>query len=497
MIRHSLRLAASALLIVCSLMATQGCSKDDTTVTPPVVDTTVTQKVRPIVFVHGYLEAADAWSPLAALFALNGYTDAQVNPFDLEGCITGTTLDVAKATEQLKAKVASVIAATGSDRVDIIAHGLGAQAVQQFLVKQNGLASAAHVVFLGGVIDASQTSGGSLTPAPVKYLTFRSNGADATQQGDAGKGALQGADNRVVNGLDHQQMLASADVFTQTFLFFTGTEATVRKMPGTASLKGYALKFRVISIYDNLPVAGATVRFSPLKKGLAERQSSKKSELLSDAQGYVTVIDTVNPTFDLEIYVYFKSAALQQQYQDMHIYRQPWRVNSQCERLRVMPKTGGSAFVQALTQGIATSALHTFVIVHTPFQALYAGRDQASISAYDAKTPPDYYDQKTVSLLTNENAPPAGTSAQGSNTAFLYLFDMYSDRADVPGPVPVAALNAYLINSYDIFLNATAVASNYGTVTLNAKTIAFRSYKSAATNQNTGGYNLVEFDYND
>jgi pimeloyl-ACP methyl ester carboxylesterase len=495
MTRHFFSTVASAILLICVLMASQGCSKDETTVNPPPVDTTVTAKVRPIVFVHGYLEAADAWSPMSALFTLNGYTDAQVNAFDLEGCIAGNTLDVAKATDQLKTKVAAVLATTGSDRVDIVAHGMAAQAVQQFLVKQNGLASTAHVVFLGGNFDASQTVTGSLTPAPVKYLAFRSNGADATQGGDASKGTLQGADNRAVNGLDHQQLLASSDVFAQTFTFFNGGDATIKKLPATANLKGYALKFRVISMFDNTPVAGATVRFSPLKRGLAERQSSKKSELTSDAQGYISVIDTVNPTFDLEIYVYFKSAALQQQYQDMHIYRLSWRANSTCERLPVLPKTGGSAFVQALNQGIATSPLHTFVIVRAPYQALYAGRDQASVTAFDAKTPPDYYDQKTVSLLTNENAPPAGTSAQGSNTSYLFLFDMYSDRSDVPGPVPVAALNAYLINSYDIFLNATAVASNYGIVTLNSKTVAFRSYKSLATNQNTGGYNLVQFDY--
>ena len=155
------------------------------------------------------------------------------------------------------------------------------------------------------------------------------------------------------------------------------------------------------------------------------------------------------------------------------------------------------AFAQAITQGIATSALHSIVIVHTPYQALYSGRDQASIDAYDENTPPDYYAAKSVDVINASTAPPSGSAAQGSNTSMMFAFDMYSDRSDAPGPIPVAALNAYLINSYDVFLNATTVFANYAVASLNAKALAFRCYKTAASSSNTGGYNLVQFDYND
>jgi pimeloyl-ACP methyl ester carboxylesterase len=492
------RTAVCALAVLFALLAAPGCSKDDPVTPPPPTDNTVKEKIRPIVFVHGFLEAADAFSPMSGLFTLNSYTDAQVNAFDFEGCITGNTADVAKMTEQLKSKIAAVIAATGTDRVDIVAHGIGVQAVQQYLAKQNGVGSVAHVAFLGGIIDATQTVDGSLTPAPCKFITFRSNGQDATQGGDAAKGTLQGADNRQIAGLDHQQLLASSDVFTAIHTFFTGQDPAIKKLPATANLTGYTLKLRVINFFDNTPVPGANVRFIWLMKGRAERQSNaKRPDYLTDAQGYVTVVDTVNPFFDLEIYVFFKTSQQQQQYQDMHIYRQPWRASSTCERLRVMPKTGGSTFAQAIYQGIATSALHSIVILHAPFQALYSGRDQASIDAYDMNTPPDYYAQKSVDLINAATAPPPGSSAQGSNTSMLFAFDMYSDKSDAPGPIPVAALNAYLINSYDVFLNATTVSANYGILKLNAKSLAFRCYRTAGASANTGGFNLVQFDYND
>ena len=179
----------------------------------------------------------------------------------------------------------------------------------------------------------------------------------------------------------------------------------------------------------------------------------------------------------------------------MHIYRQTWRANSTCERLRMLPVTGGSAFVQAVTQGLGNSATHAIVLLHAPYQALVNGRDQATVQAFDMRSPAEYYDQKLVSILNAQNAPLPGTTLQGSNTSVMFLFDMYDDKTDSPGPVSLAALNAYLLNSYDVFLNSSDVANNYGTLTLNSKSLTFRNFKSLGTNPNNGGINIVQFDY--
>lgn len=489
---HALRMLRMPLFAAVALLAlAAGCSKDDTPTTPPS-NNTVTEKMRPTVFVHGFLEAADAFTPMAQLFALNGYAQNQLHQFDFEGCISGTQADVAKMTDQFKAFAASVKAQTGSDRIDIVAHGIGAQAVQQWLVKHGGIDVAAHVIFLGGQFDAAQTLNGSLTPSPCKYLALRSDGKDATQAGDAAKGTLQGADNRTIAGADHQQLLASSDVFTAVYTFCTGADPTVKSLPASMNLQAYTLRFRVITAFDNTPVSGATVVFRRIKKGTAERQVTGVPRVAtSDAQGYVALTDTVNPYFDIEISVGASG------YHDMHIYRQSWRANSQNERLRILPKSGGSAYVQAIVQGFTLGSTHSLAWVFSPYRAIYNNRDRLTLESYDGATPPDYYDYKKVELATTQTAPAAGVSAQGSNTVHMFVFDVSADKTDGAGSAPAAALNTYGVNSYDAFMNATNVSLNYSKITFNAKTLALLNFKSQGSNPNNGGISILQFDYSE
>ncbi len=479
--------AAATTLII--LLASSGCSKDEGTndPTPPV--STINDTIRPVVFVHGYLQAADAFAPMAQLFRLNEYAAEQLHAFDFENVMTIDGVDAAEMTRQLKSAVATLRSQTGADRVDIVAHGVGAQAVQRFLVSENGTAVTAHVAFLGGIFDPAQTSGGVLTPSPCKYLSLRSNGNDATQHGDPSAGTLAGAENRVINDADHQQLLAGSESFSAVHAFFTGRQPSVTVLPNPVNLKEYAFTLRVISMFDNSPVQGAIVTFRRLKKNLAERQTGGPSPVTSDAQGYVTISDVVNPNFDLEISVSASG------YHDMHIYRQSWRSDSRFERLRILPKTGGSAVLQAFRDALPLSGAHALTIVHTPYQASYNGRDRITVEVIDQQNPPVYYDFKSKEVINENTGPLPSSTGAGANTFMIVLADFRADKVDSDGPETVASLNSWGVSSWDLFMNSSDVSLNYGSVTANARKLAFRNFRSQGTTPNNGGLNIVQLDY--
>lgn len=480
-----LRFTIASLIVTIGLF-TNGCSKEDDPVSPPPnpVDTTVNDAVRPIVFAHGFLEAADAWVPMSQLFLLNGYTETQLHAFDFESYITGSSADVQKMATQLQAKVNAVIQATGSSRVDVISHGIGSQAVQYYITKLDGNDRVAHTAFLGGVFDLSLTRNGSLTPGPVKYITYRSNGQDVTQNGDANKGTLTGADNKQVNNLDHQQLLASGEAFAGIHKFFNGKDAAVTKIPATQLLRTYYIKGRLISMFDNTPIPNSTVRFLYIEPATGGRQSNGFwRDVKTDPNGYYSFADTVRPISSLEV------NGVATGYHETHIYKQTWRENSYFERVRMLPKSGGSAYVQGVLQGLVMNDKSAITLVHSPYQALYNGRDQSHVTAEIGDL-----NERTVSIINAGTAPTPGSGQQGSNTFMIFLFDHGANNTDGTGPVAVPALNTFGINAFDLYLDAVR-AGLYGSVKTNNKTLYYRNWRTLGTSPNNQGISICHFEY--
>jgi len=477
-----------AIFLGSIITGTIGCSKSSIT-DPPTSDTTtiaITEKIRPIVFAHGQYEAADAWTPFSQLFGLNGYAENSLYAFDFEEYFNGTIPNVMTMATQLQSKVNSVIQQTGTDRVDIVAHGVGAQAVQYYITKLEGTKNVAHVAFLAGIYDTTLALEGNLTPWPIKFITVRSDGQDATQGGDLGKGGLLGATNTQVSGLDHQQMLETEAGFASIFQFFCGQAAKKTKIPATQLLRTYNIKGRVISFFDNKPVPNASVKFYYISADDAGRQSTNGWRFLtSDANGYFSLSDTVRPISKLEIAVEANG------YSISHIYRQSWRENSMFERVRVLPKPALSGASKVILADVTMNSSSAVTILFSPYRAIYNGRDQVYVRK-EIGDPSD----KVFDIVNPATAPTPGSGAVGSNTTVMFLYDALANQTDGSGPTGSPALNQFFINSYDIYFSA-AGALTFNWCIMNNQKLNFQGWRSVPStpgSQNQG-ISILQYDW--
>ena len=84
------RLPLFFLLFAAALLLSR-CSKSDSPTSPGPGDTgSVADTVRPVVFVHGRLGAADTWTWMIQYFRYNGYPRNYLQPMDLQNMYTGS-----------------------------------------------------------------------------------------------------------------------------------------------------------------------------------------------------------------------------------------------------------------------------------------------------------------------------------------------------------------------------------------------------------------------
>ncbi len=490
-------LSLFGVVFVAALVVFGGCSSDSGT-DPNPSDTTgnndtnsvkIEDRIRTTVFVHGTNEAADVFSELTQRFALNGYSEAQLVAFDLEDYYSGSAIDIAEMAAQIDSKVTEVIASSGETRIDIVAHGSGVNAVQHWLVNMGGTNKAAHVLFVGGSYDLSLTSNGDVTPSPCKYLTIRSDGNDAAQQGNAEYGSLAGATNQQFAGLDNLQLLSNGNAFAKMFSFVTGAAPSEPNMPNPRIGMSYDIRGRIIDFIDNTPVGGAMVipiKIRTLSSGEIQRQVGG-TVLTADADGYFEFSDVVGPEQHLEFLVRSGNTA----YYDMHIYRQAWRANSHTERLRMIPRSGGGSDILTNYSAALKTGNHAVMMVMSQNRTMQFGRDAVTVRRFD----PSFDPIGEVSVLTQSNAPVPGGSAQNGNTWFLALVDYDGNGQDGSGPIGAPALNMWGLNSFDCFLDATTTA--YQTqIDLNGVVLGTFNYRSSGSSgSNNSGFNLIQFEY--
>ena len=488
--RFSLSLFSVAF--AAAVLSFAGSSDDDGTPTnPDPTDTntvTIDDKVRTIVFVHGTHEAADVFTQLTQRFALNGYTRAQLVAFDLQEYFTGSEIDVAKMAAQLQTRVNAALTGSADSRVDIIAHGSGANAVQHWLVHMGGTAKAAHVIFTGGLFDLGLTVSGDITPSPCKYLSIRSDGADAAQLGNAQYGNLAGATNEVFAGHDNLELVSAEGPFEAMYKFLTGNSPAEKNMPNSRIGMTYEITARLVDFLDNTPVVGVTVvpvKIRTLANGEIQRQASS-TVLTSDANGEISFSDNVGPEQHLELWVRSGS----QSHFDMHVYRQPWRANSHTERLRMIPRSpAGSDLLRAYSAALRTGNYGAMLVI-SQNRTMISGRDALTVKRYN----PAYEPIGEASLLTPGNTPVPGSTAPNGNTWLLSLFDYDANGADGTGPIAAAGLNLWGVNSFDCFFDVTT--TNYQSqLTLNGRTLGVFHYRSGApSGSSISGLNIIQFE---
>src|SRR5215213_5502950 len=111
----------------------------------------------PIIFVHGYNASSATWLTMYSRFKIDGYTDAELVNWSYDYRLSNAT-----TATKLKAKVDSVLLASGAHHVDIITHSMGALSaryyVRNLLLSTDTRVDA--VVTLGGTNHGTATAFG-------------------------------------------------------------------------------------------------------------------------------------------------------------------------------------------------------------------------------------------------------------------------------------------------------------------------------------------------
>src|SRR3954470_21572075 len=82
----------------------------------------------PILFVHGWNSSSTTWTTMVNRFAADGWTPAELNNWSYN-----TSQSNATTAQQIATKVNQILAATGSAKVDLISHSMGALSARYYV----------------------------------------------------------------------------------------------------------------------------------------------------------------------------------------------------------------------------------------------------------------------------------------------------------------------------------------------------------------------------
>jgi triacylglycerol lipase len=153
--------ALAAVLFAVPAGAAKGGNGKTTTTTESTTTTTAAPAdVRdPILFVHGWNSNASTWDTMISRFTAAGYQSHELHRWSYN-----TSQSNKQTAEEIRTIVARILAETGADQVDLIAHSMGS------------LSSRWYVKFLGGdtedLIDAWVSLGGPNHGTDTANLCF-------------------------------------------------------------------------------------------------------------------------------------------------------------------------------------------------------------------------------------------------------------------------------------------------------------------------------------
>ncbi|MFF4880817.1 alpha/beta hydrolase [Micromonospora sp. NPDC000668] len=225
---------------------------------PHAAGAAATSSYRPVVFVHGNAGAASQFQSQAKRLASNGYPLDIIEAHEYDSPNIATILPQVYAG--MDARISRLLAATGADKVDLLAHSLGTFVMQGYLNSSPVRAArVAHYVNLDGRTAASP-------PGGVPTLAIWGEGDPAR--------AVVGATNVYFPNQSHTQTVSSPESFSEVFRFFQGraprTTRIVPQLFGTAQVSGRAALFP-----SNVGVTDATLEVYPVSSLTGGRLSNR------------------------------------------------------------------------------------------------------------------------------------------------------------------------------------------------------------------------------
>ncbi|UIJ71796.1 hydrolase [Aurantimonas sp. HBX-1] len=269
----------------------------------------------PIVFVHGDREGAGFWTTTLWRFESNGYPADFLFAADIDNP-AAPTLDTTpepnrstteQAAEAVAATVERALGATGAARVAIVAHGRGCQTARNYVKNFGGAEKVARLVLAGclshGAYRNAQDqrdaefngaghfltglNAGSEVPEGIPTTVLRSDRFDLYAQPDGrfiglpGKPtgvsydapALAGAENIVLEGVDHRETATAPEAFIAIYKAVTGQPpARLEIEPEAEPQVSGEISGWANGAPTNMPLEGATLSVYAVDPATGERR---------------------------------------------------------------------------------------------------------------------------------------------------------------------------------------------------------------------------------
>jgi hypothetical protein len=363
---------------------------------------------RPVIFVHGSAGSALQFRIQAKRLAGNGYPSNLIEAHEYDSPAVATVLPEVFAG--LDARIARLLAASGADRVDLLAHSLGTFVIQSYLTSSpERAARVAHYVNLDGRPAAAP-------PGGVPTLAIWGEGDPAR--------TVAGATNVSFPDQSHTQTVSSKESFREIYRFLRGREPRTSEVlpqrPGAVSVSGRAALFP-----SNAGVTGATLQLYPVSPLTGRRLSNRPAQVTSLAA------DGSFGPLPVQPFVRYEFALLRPGQAVHHFYFAPFRRTDALVRLLTSrPGEGVGALID-------TSDRHTALTIQR--QKEWWG---------DQGTAGDRLWINGRDVLTPANAPRA------KRAIGIFAFDDGSDGVtDLSTPVPEIFAQPFL-TGMDVFVPA-------------------------------------------
>ncbi|GGN49982.1 pimeloyl-ACP methyl ester carboxylesterase [Actinoplanes campanulatus] len=207
---------------------------------------------RPVVFIHGSAGSAMQFRVQAKRLAGNGYPAGIIEAHEYDS--PNIVAILADVWAGLDARIDRLLAASGADRVDLLAHSLGTYVTQGYLNSSpERAARVAHYVNLDGRPAAA-------LPGGVPTLAIWGEGDPAR--------TVAGATNVSFPEQSHTQTVSSAESFTAIHRFLRGCDPRITEVRSTrtAYVSGRAVLFP-----SNAGVADAELEIYPVHHATGRR----------------------------------------------------------------------------------------------------------------------------------------------------------------------------------------------------------------------------------
>jgi pimeloyl-ACP methyl ester carboxylesterase len=333
-------------------------SGDDDTGPPPCDGA-----LRPIVFVHGFIDSGGTFALPAMRFASNGYCADRIFTFDWNTLGSGYDLH----RQALTAFVDMVLQITGATQVDLIGHSAGSGLCVSWINEGANAAKVAHYAHLAGFAADGP-------PGGVPTLTLSS--ADDPV---AGPSDIPGATNVKLVGTDHLQVVTSAESFHELFRFFQ--DGREPETTNVAPEEAITLAGRVVALGENTPGAGYAVDVYEVDGSTGARLTgTPAATFTADAAGYFGPF-TATPGAYYEYHCVPNDPDLI----PVHYYREPSPRTSLLVYIRTFP--GAGSLVGLLLRTIEYADDHAVLVAFTADQSVITGRDALTVDGFDLATP--------------------------------------------------------------------------------------------------------------